>query len=144
MPKISKENVTHNAQQLHAMHNTRAQLCTTNLHNAKHNTWFICIVKVCCGIVHLCTIVHFMYKTCTKKLCIVERKKTFLLKCTISQCGALGEYCAKHNCELCPRVLSIAHIYVVQHVNCVIVHYFEQFVPTLIPVKPGLEPLLFK
>ena len=26
-----------NAQQLHFMHNTHAQLCTTNLHNAKHN-----------------------------------------------------------------------------------------------------------
>ena len=28
----------HNAQQLHAMDNTHAQLCPTNLHNDKHNT----------------------------------------------------------------------------------------------------------
>ena len=63
----------HNALQLHAMHNTHAQLCTTNLHNGKHNIWFICIVHACCGIVHLCTIFHFMYNRCTT-LCIIVQK----------------------------------------------------------------------
>ena len=51
--------------------------------------------------------------------------------CTIAQYCALSEYCAWHNCGLLPRVLSIVHIYVVQHVNSAIVHYFDQFVPTL-------------
>ena len=64
----------HNAQQLHAMHNTHAQLCTINMHNAKHNTWFICIVQVCCGTMHLCTIFHFMYNTCTKNCAQLFKK----------------------------------------------------------------------
>ena len=55
----------------------------------------------------------------------------FMHTCTIAQYCALSEYCAWHNCGLWPRVLSIVHIYVVQHVKCAIVHYFDQFVPTL-------------
>ena len=66
------------------------------------------------------------------KLCIITQKsEQFMQKCTIAQCCALSEYRAKHNCALWPTVLSVVHIYVVQHVNCAIVHYLEQFVPTL-------------
>ena len=65
----------HNAQQLHAMHHIHAQLCTTNLHNAKDNTWFICIVQVCCGIMHLCTIFQFMYNTRTTNCAYLFKKR---------------------------------------------------------------------
>ena len=64
----------HNEQQLHAMHNTHKQLCTTNLHNSKQNTWFICIVQVCCGNVHVCTIFHFMYNKCTTNCAYLFKK----------------------------------------------------------------------
>ena len=112
----------HNSQQLHVMDNTQAQLSTTNLHNSKHNTWFVFIVQVCCAIMHLCKKCRFMYKTWTIS-CALLFKKWIEQKVSIVH--------SIHSCALWPTVLSIVRIYVVQHENCAIVHYFKQLVPTV-------------
>ena len=84
----------YNIQQLHAIHNTHAQLCTKYLHNAKHSTWFIFICRL---IVELCICVQFFTFCTTLAQDIVHncsKSIKFMHKCTIAQCCALTEYCA--------------------------------------------------
>ena len=108
------------------MHNYAEQTCT--MLSTTHDLFALCRF-----VVELSIFAQF-FTLCTTHAqfffshnCLKSEKN--MHKCTIAQCGALSEYCALHNCALLSRVLSVVHIYVVQHVNCVILHYFEQFVP---------------
>ena len=109
------------------MHNYAQHTCTmlSTTHDSFASRRFVVELCICAQFFTLLTshaqqIVH----NCSKS-------DKFINKCTIAQYCALSEYCAKHNCAFCPRVLSIAHIYLVMHINCEVVHYFEQIVPTL-------------
>ena len=120
------------------MHNS-CMLCTILIHNHAKQTCPMLSTKhdfiaLCRFVVELCKCAQFFTLCTTHAQQIVHNcseSEKFMHKCTIAQCCALDQYYAKNNCESWPRVLTNVHIYVVQHVNCAIVHYFKQFVPTL-------------
>ena len=102
------------------MHNS-CMLCTIRMHNYTQQT---------------CTMLsttHDSFALCrfVVELCITFQKSEKNYAQVHNSKILCSEYCALHNFALCPRVLSILHIFVLQHVNCAIVHYFEQFEPRL-------------